>query len=426
MSMTDEKQEPSRAPATNTSDGRVTAWLIEMNRNDAPMPRYWHRQKGWVFDPHAAQWFVRREDAEADIFKRYGGCDLDGRAVEHVFGIALRPDSVAPAAPTGEIGALCERLRSQEIFMCEHGISPLAYVAADALTALAAENARLREALTQITDTRAFGDPAEAANVFQDIARAALAAPAGEKKNPGVSDAGEVRGSKIRSAAQNATSVAEMDALVPLARDAPKLLACRLMFAIHYLSAANKSAIKMKEAWLPIETWEGIYEVSNFGRVASCDRVVSVVRYDGVCYSFKLRRRVLRPSAAANGYLIVSFTTAGRRQYRYVHELVATHFISKRPNGLEVCHLNGVRSDCRMSNLRWGSRSSNALDRHLHGTMNQAHGEAHSNAKLTEADVRWIRANSDRLSYREMGRRLGVCHSTVALADQRKQWRRVS
>jgi hypothetical protein len=128
-----------------------------------------------------------------------------------------------------------------------------------------------------------------------------------------------------------------------------------------------------------------------------------------------------------SGYLTVSFTRPGGiREYRYVHDLVAETFIGPCASGLEVCHKNGNRKDCRETNLRYGTRSSNALDRHEHGTMNQAFGEAHYHHKLTDADVLWIRANASGMSQREMGRTLDVCHKTIGSVLKGESWKHVA
>lgn len=145
--------------------------------------------------------------------------------------------------------------------------------------------------------------------------------------------------------------------------------------------------------WRDVENWAGEYQVSDSGQVRSLDREAQVFR-NGV--GFETRRhkgKLLKPTATKNGYLLVSLTRpGGYRAYAYVHRLVAAAFLGPCPEGFEVCHNNGVRADNRPENLRYDTRSANALDRHAHGTMNQARGEGHYFRKLTEADVRWIRA----------------------------------
>lgn len=61
-----------------------TAWLIEWPAGDDVPPRWWHPEKGWVFDANDAAWFVRNADAAAYL---KGICDSKHLIVtEHVFG----------------------------------------------------------------------------------------------------------------------------------------------------------------------------------------------------------------------------------------------------------------------------------------------------------------------------------------------------
>lgn len=183
----------------------------------------------------------------------------------------------------------------------------------------------------------------------------------------------------------------------------------------------------MRERWIGIEGWKDLYEVSNLGRVRSLDRTIFVRNPHGRMAPRTYQGRVLRAAPSKNGYPMVSFTAPGRKaEYRYVHELVASHFLGPRPPGLEVCHRTNTRSNCREDNLRWGTRSSNALDRHAHGTMNQARGEVHFYAKLTEDDVKWIRANKGRVTLCDMAEMFGVHHGSIWMAQARKTWKHVS
>ncbi|MCH4543165.1 NUMOD4 domain-containing protein [Ochrobactrum sp. A-1] len=167
------------------------------------------------------------------------------------------------------------------------------------------------------------------------------------------------------------------------------------------------------EKWLPVVGWEGLYEVSDMGRLRSIPR-----KY---CSG-----RVLKASAAKNGYLMVSFTfPAMKRQYAYVHRVVAEAFIGPCPNGMEVCHCDGTRVNNQVENLRYGTRSSNALDRIEHGTMNPQKGEAHYHSKLTDDDVRWIRQNKTAMSQRKMAVLFGVSHNTIGYAIRGEWWRHV-
>lgn len=111
-----------------------------------------------------------------------------------------------------------------------------------------------------------------------------------------------------------------------------------------------------QERWLPVPGFEGLYEVSNHGRVRSRRRKGS-------------RGGILRASPDGFGYPLVGFYRGGRRvAARRVHSLVAQVFIGPMPEGHEVRHLDGDPSNCRVANLSYGTRLMNMADQRWHGT----------------------------------------------------------
>ena len=126
------------------------------------------------------------------------------------------------------------------------------------------------------------------------------------------------------------------------------------------------------ERWKPVNGYEGIYEVSNHGRVRSLDRTVT--RSDGQVH--QLKGKVLRTRPKQNGYPFVHLCTPGKSQMRTVHSLVAEAFIAARPEGMEVCHNDGDPTNNHVDNLRYGTRSDNMLDKVRHGTDRDA-GKTH-------------------------------------------------
>jgi hypothetical protein len=115
------------------------------------------------------------------------------------------------------------------------------------------------------------------------------------------------------------------------------------------------------EEWRAIPGYEGLYEVSDQGRVRSLDRDWGP---DSRGRRRPRRGKMLRPSTAS-GYPVV--VLAGRST-RSVHSLVAEAFLGPRPSGLVVRHLNGDYLDPRAENLAYSTRKENAADMYLHGT----------------------------------------------------------
>ena len=119
------------------------------------------------------------------------------------------------------------------------------------------------------------------------------------------------------------------------------------------------------EQWKPVNGYEGLYEVSSHGRVRSVDRTVT--RSDGQVH--RRKGKLLRtPLSPGGGYPFVNLSTQGKHRIRYVHSLVAGAFIGTRPEGMEVCHNDGIKTNNHVDNLRYGTSSDNELDKLRHGT----------------------------------------------------------
>jgi hypothetical protein len=152
-------------------------------------------------------------------------------------------------------------------------------------------------------------------------------------------------------------------------------------------------------------------------------------------------KRTLTPHPNSHGYPRVKLRDPeGKHRTVLVHTTVANTFLSPRPEGSEVRHLDGDKNNNAVSNLAWGTAAENAADRDRHGTTARgnrngarkhpaqlAHGERASNAKLKEADVVAIRAAVDAGEpQRDVATRYGVSESTVSCIILGKTWRGVA
>lgn len=113
------------------------------------------------------------------------------------------------------------------------------------------------------------------------------------------------------------------------------------------------------ERWVAVSEYEGLYEVSDKGRVRSLARVVAD---NNGKRTRKLSGMVLATKTKKSGHLSVTLSKAGVLRSKHVHRLVAEAFVPGRSGSLEVCHINGLPSCNEASNLRWGSRQSNVDD----------------------------------------------------------------
>src|SRR5699024_3383608 len=121
------------------------------------------------------------------------------------------------------------------------------------------------------------------------------------------------------------------------------------------------------EIWKPIPGFEGLYEVSDHGRVRSLDRVVHSENY-----ARSVRGRMLKVNTAPDGRVSVNLFRDNIGYTRRVHRLVMEAFVGPCPEGMEVCHWNDNASDNRLSNLRYDTRSANTMDMIRNGRHNHA------------------------------------------------------
>ena len=120
----------------------------------------------------------------------------------------------------------------------------------------------------------------------------------------------------------------------------------------------------INEEWKPVKGYEGLYEVSNLGRVKSLN------------YNHTGKERIMKPEKHRDGYLRVQLYKDGKVKHFLVHRLVATAFI---PNPLElpeINHRNEDKTNNVVVNLEFCSRCYNSN----YGTRNVRIGAARSKA----------------------------------------------
>lgn len=175
------------------------------------------------------------------------------------------------------------------------------------------------------------------------------------------------------------------------------------------------------ETWKDVPEWVGFYQVSDHGRVRSVTRTLMMLDPKGRYRSRTFTGRIIKP-ARSTPYDMVSLTAPDRKRWCVTSNvLVLLAFYGPPGDGQECCHNDGNPRNNVLGNLRWDTRSANAMDRHKHGTVVRVCGEDSASAKLTNEQVLWIRANSH-LSQRAMGRTLGVSHGTVARVLRGESW----
>lgn len=114
------------------------------------------------------------------------------------------------------------------------------------------------------------------------------------------------------------------------------------------------------EIWKDVLGYEGLYQVSNLGRVKSLSRKVKFG------WSYRITPSVIvnpslrkRKSEFEIGYYVVGLHKDGKTKYIYIHRLVALHFIPNTDNKPQIDHIDGDTSNNKASNLRWCTAKEN-------------------------------------------------------------------
>ena len=111
----------------------------------------------------------------------------------------------------------------------------------------------------------------------------------------------------------------------------------------------------MKDVWKDIKGYEGLYQVSNLGRIKSLAKIRPCNK--GVKIN---RERILSLFPDKKGYLMTFlYDLERKRKTLKVHRLVANAFIPNPDNKPQIDHINAVKSDNRVCNLRWCTSREN-------------------------------------------------------------------
>lgn len=171
----------------------------------------------------------------------------------------------------------------------------------------------------------------------------------------------------------------------------------------------RNAAIQSKVEDLPHEIWcdvidyEGLYMVSNMGRVKSF---------------YGIGENLLTPSCNQKGYQYVVLTDINKvRKSFKVHTLVARAFLPNSKGKRVVHHRDSNRANNRVENLEWVTHRENTAYAVQNGSYDKPIGCDNQHSKLTADDVRYIRAHyipyHRKFGANALARKFNVSHGTI-------------
>ena len=174
--------------------------------------------------------------------------------------------------------------------------------------------------------------------------------------------------------------------------------------------------VDCEERWKSIPGYAGCYEVSSFGQVRSVERFVTyntgkIVKYPSV---------VLSQTTSRHGYNYVTLRLSGKSIKRNVHKLVIDSFVQKIPGKEYANHIDGDKTNSKISNLEWVDKRENQI--HATRILRKGIGETHSHAKLNLEQVSTIRELIPNISLTDIARKFGVSLSCISSIKSGRTW----
>jgi DNA-binding transcriptional regulator YiaG len=171
------------------------------------------------------------------------------------------------------------------------------------------------------------------------------------------------------------------------------------------------------EVWKPILGYEGLYDVSDQGRIRRVAR--SYQTSNGVTRN--LTERVMKPFMNYGGYWRVKIANKdGVKANVTLHRAVCEAFYGPRPEGMVIRHMDGDINHNALSNLQYGTQLENMQDKVDHGTNNVDKLGEEKAEEIRELYSKW------RLSVPTIAEQFGVSISTINRIIDGKTYQNVS
>ena len=156
------------------------------------------------------------------------------------------------------------------------------------------------------------------------------------------------------------------------------------------------------ESWKDIPGYEGIYQVSDLGRIKSLRTK---------------KEKILTPHNTGKNRFYINLRKDGKMKKLQVHVLVALAFIGERPEGYDVCHIDGDCLNNELSNIRYDTRNQNSIDYYRQG-------KKAPNGKLSIEEVLEIRRmySTDNYTLQDIADKFNMSNVGISLIIRRKRF----
>lgn len=172
------------------------------------------------------------------------------------------------------------------------------------------------------------------------------------------------------------------------------------------------------EYWRSINGWPN-YVFSNLGRIKSLGR-----EYDWRRSRKSVPDRIRKQTFDSSGYLSITLIPiVGKRITFKAHRLIATAHIKNTRKCPQINHKNGVKTDNRIDNLEWCTRSENIQHAHRTGLKHAKIGSSNGMSKLVESDVYEILKSN--LTNSKLAKKYKVDRHNIAAIRRRETWKHV-
>jgi hypothetical protein len=176
----------------------------------------------------------------------------------------------------------------------------------------------------------------------------------------------------------------------------------------------------MNETWKTVPGYDGLYEVSDHGRIRSLDRVVK----NGGESAYWRDGKMLSAPVGKTGYRGVQLCREGKRKNVRVHRAVLEAFVGPCPDGMEACHGDGDRLNNHLSNLRWDTRKANHADKSKHGSQS---GERNHRSRLTrDGALDIMKRIRHGQTHRSIASDIGMSPAAVSAVASGRTWSHVT